>query len=58
MSMQWGSIWPDDEWGENFLLADLPAGAYKVEVSINGKVYYVDVVIEAGKTTWMELRTE
>ena len=53
-----GLIWPDDAWGENFLLADLPAGAYKVEVSINGKVYYVDVVVEAGRTTWMELRVE
>jgi murein DD-endopeptidase MepM/ murein hydrolase activator NlpD len=53
-----GLIFPDDEWGENFLLADLPAGAYKVEVSINGKVYYVDLVVEAGKTTWMELRVE
>ena len=36
-----GLIFPDDEWGENFLLADLPAGAYKVEVSINGKVYFL-----------------
>jgi murein DD-endopeptidase MepM/ murein hydrolase activator NlpD len=53
-----GLIFPDDEWGENFLLADLPAGAYKVEVSVNGRVYYVDLVVEAGKTTWMELRVE
>lgn len=53
-----GLIFPDDQWGENFLLADLPAGPYKVEVSINGRVYYVDIVIEAGKTSWLELRIE
>jgi murein DD-endopeptidase MepM/ murein hydrolase activator NlpD len=53
-----GLIFPDDEWGENFLLADLPAGAYKVEVSINGEVSYVDIVIEASETTWIELRIE
>jgi murein DD-endopeptidase MepM/ murein hydrolase activator NlpD len=53
-----GLIWPDDEWGENFLLADLPAGPYRVEVSVNGRVYYVELVVEAGRTTWMELRVE
>jgi murein DD-endopeptidase MepM/ murein hydrolase activator NlpD len=53
-----GLIFPDDAWGENFLLADLPAGPYRVEVSINGKTYRQEVVIQSGGTTWMELRTE
>lgn len=53
-----GLIFPDDHWGENFLLADLPAGTYIVETSINGVTYRQEVVIRAGETTWMELRTE
>jgi murein DD-endopeptidase MepM/ murein hydrolase activator NlpD len=53
-----GLIFPDDAWGENFLLADLPAGPYRVEVSINGKTYRQEVVIQAGRTTWMDLRVE
>lgn len=51
-----GSILPDDEWGENFLLADLPAGRYRAEISINGRTYKREVVIQEGKTTWMALR--
>jgi len=53
-----GLIFPDDQWGENFLLSDLPAGPYRVEVSINGQTYRQEVVIRAGETTWMELRIE
>ncbi len=53
-----GLIFPDDEWGENVLLADLPAGAYRWEIAVNGKIYRGDITIEAGKTTWFELRTE
>lgn len=53
-----GSILPDDQWGENFLLADLPAGRYRVEVSINGRTYKREVMIQEGRTTWMELRTD
>ena len=49
---------PDDEWGENFLLADVPAGPYKVEVAVNGKVYFQDIVVTPGKTAWIEVRTQ
>lgn len=52
-----GQILPDDEWGENFLLADLPAGRYQVEVSINGRTYKREVMIREARTTWLELRT-
>ncbi|HCS24145.1 MAG TPA: hypothetical protein DIW20_10395 [Rhodospirillaceae bacterium] len=52
-----GLIFPDDQWGENFLLADLPAGPYIVEASINGKTYRQEIVIRAGEMTWMEMRT-
>lgn len=53
-----GLIHPDDAWGENFLMADIPAGPYKVEVAVNGKVYFQDVVVAPGQTTWVEVRTE
>ena len=53
-----GLINPDDEWGENFLLADVPAGPYKVEVAVNGKVYFQDIVVTPGKTAWIEVRTQ
>ncbi|MEZ4770533.1 MAG: M23 family metallopeptidase [Caldilineales bacterium] len=53
-----GLIHPDDQWGENFLLSDLPAGQYLVEATVNGKVYRQNVVVEAGRTSWLEFRTE
>lgn len=52
-----GQILPDDEWGENFLLADLPVGRYRVEVSADGRTYTREVVIQKGVTTWMTLQT-
>lgn len=53
-----GLINPDDQWGENFLLSDLPAGDYLVEATVNGKVYRQNVTVQAGKTSWLEIRTE
>ncbi|MCA9870490.1 MAG: hypothetical protein KC487_08975, partial [Anaerolineae bacterium] len=53
-----GLIHPDDQWGENFLLSDLPAGDYLVEATVNGKVYRQNVTVQAGKTSWVEIRTE
>lgn len=51
-----GLINPDDEWGENFLLSDIPANTYTVEIEIGGKAYRQEALIEPGKTTWLELR--
>ncbi|MCB0255595.1 MAG: M23 family metallopeptidase [Anaerolineae bacterium] len=53
-----GLIHPDDQWGENFLLSDLPAGDYLVEATVNGKVYRQNVTVQAGKTSWVEIRTD
>ncbi|MEA3334614.1 MAG: M23 family metallopeptidase [Chloroflexota bacterium] len=47
---------PDDEWGENFLLADIPANTYQVEVNLGGQTYRDTIVIEPGKSSWYELR--
>lgn len=51
-----GLINPDDEWGENFLLADLAANTYLVEVTIGGKLYRQEVQIGPGRTSWIEIR--
>lgn len=51
-----GLINPDDRWGENFLLSDVPANSYLVEIEVGDKAYRQEVVIEPGKTTWLELR--
>ena len=53
-----GLINPDEAWGENFLLADVPAGPYKVEVAVNGKVYFQQIVVTPDKTAWVEVRTQ
>jgi murein DD-endopeptidase MepM/ murein hydrolase activator NlpD len=46
---------PDDEWGENFLLADVPAGHYRLAARVDGRVVGREVVVEAGKTTFVDL---
>ena len=50
-------IHPDDEWGENFMLADMPAGRYRLAARVDGQIVSEQVVIEAGKTTYIDLST-
>lgn len=47
---------PDDQWGENFLMADVPAGLYMVEVKVGKRLLRQEVTIEAGRTAWIEVR--
>lgn len=39
---------PDDNWGENFAMSDIPAGTYQLVVVAQGKRYTRDVEIRAG----------
>lgn len=48
-------IHPDDEWGENFLLADVPAGQYRLAARVDGRIVSAEVVVEPGKTTFVDL---
>jgi murein DD-endopeptidase MepM/ murein hydrolase activator NlpD len=48
-------IQPDDEWGENFVLADVPAGAYRVTARVDGRVVSQPLTVEAGRTTFVTL---
>ncbi len=45
-------------WGENGAAANLPAGAYYVAAEVNGEKVGENIVIEDGKTTFVELRTQ
>ncbi len=63
---RWQEVWtyleeevnPDDEWGENFVLGDVPAGSYLVEVLIDGRLYKQQVEVVAGQTTFVLIETE
>ena len=46
---------PDDEWGENFMLADMPAGPYRLVAEVDGQIISKEVVIEEGKTTFVDM---
>jgi hypothetical protein len=46
---------PDDEWGENFVMGDVPAGRYTVQARIGGIYYSREITVEEGKLTFVEL---
>jgi hypothetical protein len=46
---------PDDEFGENFVMGDVPAGNYRVLTRFGGKLYIANITVEAGKTTFVTL---
>ncbi|MDH7485296.1 MAG: peptidoglycan DD-metalloendopeptidase family protein [Anaerolineae bacterium] len=46
---------PDDRWGENFLLADVPAGRYRLAAQVDGRVVSQQAVVEEGQTTFVDL---
>ena len=48
---------PDDDWKENFVLGDAPAGIYTLSTHIGERYYTVDVVVQAGKTTMAIIQT-
>jgi len=47
------NIRPDPMFAETFVLADLPAGEYRLETMINGKYYTKDVQVKAGETNYV-----
>ena len=46
---------PDDQWQENFVVPDLPAGEYHVRTWAGGAILEADVAIQPGVTTFVEL---
>ena len=51
------SIGPDPAWGENGALGHVPAGSYHVTANVNGEKVGLDITVQAGETTFVELRT-
>ncbi len=45
---------PDDNWRENFVFGDIPAGKYEVSASINGVRVTKTVEVQAGTTSFVE----
>jgi hypothetical protein len=49
---------PDEEWGENFVMGDVPAGSYVLRTRVNGRLYTQEVTVEAGKTSFVILEVK
>jgi murein DD-endopeptidase MepM/ murein hydrolase activator NlpD len=49
---------PDPVWGENGATGDLPAGNYYIAGEINGEKVGQELMVRAGGTTFVELRTQ
>ncbi|MBV7331457.1 M23 family metallopeptidase [Chloroflexi bacterium TSY] len=52
------NIGPDPSWGENGAMGSVPAGRYVVLGNINGERVKSEIVVNAGQTTFVELRTK
>ncbi len=52
------SINGDDEWGENFLLGDIPAGRWRIAVEIDGEYVIREVSVRDGQTSWVWLEAK
>jgi len=48
---------PDPIWGENAAVGHVPPGTYAVTATINGEQVTRRIQVEAGRTTFVELRT-
>ncbi len=51
-----GPVNPDDDYGENFGITDLPPGEYSVGVRTDFTSRTTTVVVERGKLAWVEFR--
>lgn len=50
-------IGPDPAWGENGAMGDVPAGFYYLIGSVNGEDFRAEFPVNAGETTFIEIRT-
>lgn len=49
---------PDEEWSENFVMGDVPAGSYVLKTRIGGRLYAQEVTVEAGRTSLVIIETQ
>jgi murein DD-endopeptidase MepM/ murein hydrolase activator NlpD len=48
---------PDDEWRENYVVGDIPAGSYILKAYVNGHLYAQEFDVHAGELTFLPLQT-
>lgn len=51
-----GTVNADDEWDENLLVGDVPAGQYRVSANINGQTRAAFVTIRSGEVSYVRLQ--
>ena len=51
------NLGPDPVWGENGAMGSVPPGSYLVIANVNGESLRTQINVEAGHTTFVELRT-
>jgi len=49
---------PDEEWGENFVMGDVPAGSYVLKTRVDGRLHTQEVTVEAGRTSFVTIETQ
>ena len=52
------NLGPDPAWGENGALGHVSAGNYHISAIVNGEKVGRDITVQAGGTTFVELRTQ
>ena len=50
------TVRPDDHYGENFVISDLPSGPYEVQVDFAGHTSFAQMLVLPGQTTLFEFR--
>jgi murein DD-endopeptidase MepM/ murein hydrolase activator NlpD len=48
-------IHPDEEWGENFVLGDVPAGEYRLTARVDGRIVSQEMTVQPGRTNFVDL---
>lgn len=48
----------DEEWGENFVLGDVPTGDYLLKTYVNGHLYTAEVSVREGETSFVTIEAD
>jgi hypothetical protein len=48
---------PDDEWLENFVMGDVPAGEHLLKTSVDGRLYSEEITVRPGEITRVAIET-
>ncbi|HSH03025.1 MAG TPA: peptidoglycan DD-metalloendopeptidase family protein [Anaerolineae bacterium] len=51
-------VTPDEVWGENFVIPDLPAGRYDITIQSNGRAYDRTIDILPGRTNFIAIEAD